>query len=212
TVNGTAGGAVSAAAAGRGSGGGTYGHLRTGETSRVERSQVQVGPLPGDHLGDEVTGGRGQPDPGALVPVRVDQPGGARVGADHRQVVRGERPEAVVDAHQADPGERREEGDRAGRQPPDRLDVEAVVEADELPGRADEDRAGRRPLHHGGGLQARLVAGDVVEVVGGVDLVADQQADRLGDEDDAPARGQRYVGTGRRGDLTPRGPRVVDVG
>src|SRR5690606_9856334 len=95
---------------------GTYRHLRTGETGRVERPQVQVGRVAGDHLGDEVAGGRGQPDPGALVPVRVDQAGGPPVGADHRQVVRGERSEAVVDAHEADPGERREEVDRTGRQ------------------------------------------------------------------------------------------------
>ena len=92
----------------------------------------------------------------------------------------------------------------------DHLGADRAVEADPFATGADEHRAAPGALDDRRGLQRRVARCDVVDVVGGVDLVADEVTDRLGDEDEAPPRQDGHGGAEPGGDLAAPGARGVD--
>src|SRR5439155_9523088 len=106
------------------------------EALRAVRVQVERRRGAGEGGGDQVAGGRGEADAGALVTAGVVQAGPARVRADHRDVVRAVRPEAPVRADRLYPAEEREQGDRLGGEPAQYVQAESTVEPDPLAARS----------------------------------------------------------------------------
>ena len=102
-------------------------------------------------------------------------------------------PEPQVGADRAHAAEHREQPDRLAR-PVCANDRHRAggLEAHPLPARADEHGAAARCPRRRRGLQALgRAAGDVGDVVGGVDLVPDQRPERLGHQDEAAPRQHR---------------------
>ncbi|SCF94622.1 hypothetical protein GA0115255_112242 [Streptomyces sp. Ncost-T6T-2b] len=83
------------------------------------------------------------------------------------------------------------------------------VEADAFAAGADQDGARAGALDDARGLQTLIAGGDIGDVVGGVDLVPDHRRQRLGDQDEPPARQDLDGGAEAAADLAaPRSGRV----